>query len=164
MIASAIRQLCAVSILCGAALSIAPEGVVKRVLEIVCSVVVISAVFQPLIGLDLTAYALELARTQELEAELEEQGTELNDRLNRLVIEERCGTYIMDKAQELGVELSGVWVTARWSLEGYWLPWSAELTGEAGDEQRAQLAGKLEAELGIPAERQQWSGDESTEG
>ena len=157
MIASVIRQLCAMSILCGAALSIAPAGVVKRVLELVCSAVLISAVAKPLIGVDFTAYALELARYKEREAEFVDNSEALRDRLNRLVIEEKYETYIMDKAEELGDEIGGAEVTARWSTEGCWVPWSVQIHCAGGTEEHRELSGRIEAELGIPAERQQWS-------
>ena len=163
MIASVIRQLCAMSILCGAAMSITPEGVVKRVLEIVCSVALIMTVVQPLIGIDFAAYALELARFDEREAEFLADNYDINDKLNRLVIEERYESYIMDKAKMLGVELIDAEVTAEWSMDGFWLPSSVQII--CADEQtRRTLSGVIEAELGIPAERQQWSCNGTTEG
>ena len=164
MIAALIRQLCAMSILCGAAMSITPEGVVKRVLEVVCSAVLISAVIQPLIGIDFAAYALELARVQEREAQFVESGGDLNDRLNRLVIEERCETYIMDKADELGAEIYSAEVSVQWSMDGFWIPWSVRLGCGSGERGLRELGEKIEAELGIPAERQQWSDDGTSEG
>ena len=160
MIAGAIRQLCALSLLCGAAMSIAPEGTVKRVLEIVCSAVLVTALIQPFIGMDLAAYALQLARLEEREAEFLEKNGDLNGRLNRLVIEEEAESYIMDKAGQLGAELESVQVTAEWSVEGLWVPSRAELTGP--ESCRALLEGVLAAELGIPAEKQQWSCDGTT--
>lgn len=161
MIAGVIKQLCAMSLLCGAAMSIAPEGTVKRVLEIVCSVVLLTAVVRPLIGMDFTAYALQLAKFEEKEEEFLDQSADLNDRLNRLVIEEKYETYIMDKAEEQGVGLDGVQVTVEWNMEGFWVPYSVQLDcrNESG---REALSGILEAELGIPAERQQWSCDGKT--
>ena len=63
----------------------------------------------------------------------------------------------MDKATQLG--LDGLWaeVTARWSDEGFWYPWEARLGGpESG---RAELERLIEAELGIPAERQSWEAE-----
>lgn len=163
MISSVIRQLCAMSILCGAAISIAPEGTVRRMLEIVCSVVIISAVAQPFIGVDFAAYALELARFEEREAEFLADNSELNDRLNRLVIEERYETYIMDKANELGAEVYSVEVSVQWSMDGFWTPYSVQISCGSHAGQK-ELSGRIEAELGVPAERQQWSYYGSTEG
>ena len=53
MISQSIRQLCALSLLCGAALSILPEGGVKRVAEVVCTASLIVALVNPLKALDM---------------------------------------------------------------------------------------------------------------
>ena len=57
----------------------------------------------------------------------------------------------MDKAGELGLEVT-VRVETRTGGDGVPVPWSAELTGPRSE----ALASVLEAELGIPAERQVW--------
>ena len=57
------------------------------------------------------------------------------------------------RAAALGADLSSVDVTARWSDEGFWYPWSCTLTAA---EYSAALSESVEANLGIPAERQSW--------
>lgn len=153
-----IRILCALSVLCGAALSLCPEGGVKRVLNIACSAALLCVIIQPISEFDYSVYALELAKNRQQEDALISAGTEFSDSLNRLVIEERYEAYILDKAEKLGLEMSGVSVTAEWSMEGLWVPSSAELRCAENEALRRELSGILEAELGIPAERQQWSG------
>lgn len=160
MIASCIRQLCALSILCGAAMSIAPEGSVKRIMGVLCSAALILAAIQPLKGLDLSQYALELAKYEEREAEFLESGEDMNDRLNRLVIQQGYETYIKDKATELGIETRSVSVGVQWSMDGLWVPDTAEIDGEGTGESKRALGRIIEAELGIPAERQYWSENE----
>lgn len=157
-----IRILCALSVLCGAALSLCPEGGVKRVLNIACSAALLCVIIQPISEFDDSVYALELAKNRQREEALITAGTELSDSLNRLVIEERYEAYILDKAEKLGLEMSGVSVTAEWSMEGLWVPSSAELRCAENEALRRELSGILEAELGIPAERQQWSGYDGT--
>ncbi len=154
-----IRALCAVSLLCGAALSILPEGGVKRVAEILCTASLILAVLSPLKELDMDSYALESARLHELESELARQGQEAGDRLNRLVIEQEYEAYIMDKAGELGIEDLAVDVEVQWSLEGFWMPWGAELNSGCDQESRERLSRLLASDLGIPYERQRWNGE-----
>ncbi len=154
-----IRELCAVSLLCGAALSILPEGGVKRVAEILCTASLIFAVISPLKELDMDAYALESARLHELETSLAQQGQEAGERLNRLVIEQEYEAYILDKAKELNIELSGAEVEVQWSLEGFWMPWGVELSSGCGQEDRQKLSGILESDLGIPYERQRWNSE-----
>lgn len=160
MIASCIRQLCALSILCGAAMSMAPEGSIKRVMGVLCSAALILAVIQPLKGMDLSQYALELAKYEEREAEFLEDGENMNDRLNRLVIQEGYETYIRDKATELEIEIRSLNVGVQWNMDGLWVPDTVEIDGEGSGESRRELGRIIEAELGIPAERQYWSENE----
>ena len=154
-----IRALCAVSLLCGAALSILPEGGVKRVAEILCTASLILAVLSPIKELDLETYAMENARLRELEASFAQNGQEAGERLERLVIEGEYETYIMDKAGELGIDGLKTDVEVQWSLEGFWIPYGVELSGECSDESREQLGRIMVSDLGIPYERQRWSSE-----
>ena len=154
-----IRELCAVSLLCGAALSILPEGGVKRVAEILCTASLILAVISPIKEIDMDAYALESARLHELETSLAQQGQEAGERINRLVIEQEYEAYIMDKARELGVNDLTADVEVQWSMEGFWMPWGVELSSGCSQESRERLSRLLESELGIPYERQRWNSE-----
>ena len=157
MIALCIRQLCALSILCGAALSITPEGAVKRVMSVVCSVVLITAVVKNITRFDFANYSLQLAKNGERSYELSESGAEASERLNRLVIEGEYEAYILDKANDLGIDCASADVAVQWDTEGVWVPYSAQISCECGEQERGELGDIIEAELGIPAERQQWS-------
>ena len=149
-----IRALCAVSLLCGSALSILPEGGVKRVAEILCTASLILAVLSPI-----KEHAMENARLRELEASIAQNGQEAGERLERLVIEGEYETYIMDKAGELGIDGLKTDVEVQWSLEGFWIPYGVELSGECSDESREQLGRIMVSDLGIPYERQRWSSE-----
>ena len=76
------------------------------------------------------------------------------DRLNRTIIERECAAYILDKADALGISAADAAVTARWSEEGFWYPWESRVSCPEGG--RAALSEAIEAELGIPPERQSW--------
>lgn len=155
-----LREICALSILCGVAVSITPEGGAKRVIGILSSAILIIAIITPLKDFDFENYALELARYREQEAELTAKGEEINERLNRLVIEKECQAYIMDKAIEIGFEVKEAKVTLQWSTEGVWVPYSAEISGEATPEERLRLGESIKAGLGIPPERVVWAVNE----
>lgn len=157
--AESIRRLCALSVLCGAALSISPKGNVRRIMSIICAAALICAVLEPLAGMDFSAYSLELAKAEQRREEFLEQNGDAGERLDRLVIQEQYRAYIMDKAKELGIPLTEVSVELRWSSEGLWLPESVVYTaGDGGN--RGALEQTVEAELGVPVQRQNWSGDE----
>ncbi len=150
-----IQQLCMLSLFCGTALVLAPEGSAKRMMQMVCSVLLLCRMLQPLGELDFESYRLELGHRREREALFLDQGQEAWERMQRSVIEQQCETYICDKAEALGVETGEVSVTARWSTEGFWLPYSAKLScGYV-----KALSQYMEAELGIAEERQQWDGE-----
>ena len=99
MMSGVIREICALSILCGVAMSITPEGGVKRVMGILSSAVLLIAILTPVRQFDFESYALELAKYKNSEAALSASGVDINERLNRLVIEDEYQAYIMDIAR-----------------------------------------------------------------
>ena len=156
MIQESIRQLCAVSIFCGAAINITPEGGVRRIMQLLCTAALTMAILSPIKEIDFDIYALETARLREAESAINESAERIDDRLNRAVIEEQCEEYILDKAEELGANVSGENVQAQWSLEGIWVPYSVEIDAPDIGSAKAALESVIENELGIPAERQMW--------
>ena len=114
------------------------------------------AILSPIKEIDFDIYALETARLREAESAINESAERIDGRLNRAVIEEQCEEYILDKAEELGANVSGVKVQAQWNLDGLWVPYSAEIDAPDIGSAKAALESVIENELGIPAERQMW--------
>lgn len=135
---------------------LAPEGSVKKLLNMLCSVVLMSAFIFGVKDLDFQVYSMELAKYQQREAEFLEKNEAAYNRLNRTVIEQHYAAYILDKAQQLNMGDAEVKVSVQWSTEGFWVPYSFETNREYCSE----LAEYIEAELGIPAQRQQWRKNE----
>lgn len=156
---SMIRELCALSIFCGAALSIMPEGNVKRVAGILCSSVLIIAVITPIKAFDIESYADILNTYREKESRLAASSEEISERLRRAVIEEEYGAYIMDKAEKLGIEVKEARVEVQWSADGAWLPYSASIHANVSKADKCALEDKLEAELGLPPSKVKWADD-----
>lgn len=156
MIYACIRQLCILSVFCGAALSVTPEGSVKKIAEIVCAVILILTVIVPLRNFDYESYALELAKYNDREQTLLTDGSNAQERLNRLVIQSEYASYIMDKAKETGIGNAEVEVEAQWDTDGLWVPYSVKFRGAYTESQQKELCSRITAELGIPKERQQW--------
>lgn len=155
-----IRELCLLAILSAAVTSICPEGNVKKICSLTCSVVMITAAIKPLAGFDYREYSAMLAQYREMGAALTESSEELESRLNRLVIERECAAYILDKARDIGVEISEVRVLASWSMEGFWYPSSAELYSAQPEAAKAALGDIITQELGIAESEQHWHGEE----
>ena len=145
------------AVFCALAAALCPEGRPKRVLRAACGVVMAAALLSPVAALDTEALPKAMARYSEAARRQAESAAESADRLNRTIIESECEAYILDKATQLGLDGLRAEVTARWSDEGFWYPWEARLGGpESG---RAELERLIEAELGIPAERQSWEAE-----
>ena len=147
-----IKQISIVSIICGISLSLAPDGSVKRMMNILCLVILISMIASSVSDFRFEAYSLDLARIKEREDSLLKSSRELEDKLNRNVIEQQCEAYIVDKAEELGMGQIEAKVGVRWSSEGFWLPEYAEIK----QGYNASLSEYIESELGIAAEKQKW--------
>ena len=96
---------------------------------------------------DAARYGEEARRTAE-------GGQEEARELNRSVIEAECAAYILDKAEALGLEACEAAVQADWDAEGFWVPRRCSVRRTGGYD--AALSAAIEAELGIPAERQEW--------
>ena len=154
---AALRSLCGLSVLFGLALQLAPEGGSKRILSLLCAAALLSSVLMPCTDFSFTDYAKELARMKEEEHRLLEKGEEVNERLNRLVIAQEYETYIRDRAAALELELFAVDLQFAWSVDGFWVPEAVSIQYSGPENQRDKLALVLQAELGIPREKQDWS-------
>ena len=160
MIKLCVRQLCILSVLCGAAMSLCPEGSVKNLMNVLCTAVLLLSIAVPLKTADLSVFSVETAKLRQREAELTEKSGEITDSLNRLCIQQQCEAYIKDKAAKLGITVHGAKVRAEWSTEGLWVPYSARIICSGEEPARRRLGEIMEAELGIPEERQSWEKNE----
>ena len=156
---SGIRELCAISVICGLLYRLTPEGSARRAMSFVCSVVILACVADGVRGLDLDVYALELSQNREREQAFLARATETRDALDRMVIEREYAAYILDTARQQRIPLQSAEVLAEWSVEGLWVPYSVKLYGTAGKEERQLLGERIQADLGIPRTRQEWTGD-----
>lgn len=157
MVTNWIRALIGAAVFCALAMALCPEGRVKRVLRFACGLVMAAALLFPVLSLDLDYLPKAMARYSEAAKRQTESAADTADRLNRTIIESECETYILDKAAALGFELREAEVTARWSDEGFWYPWECRLSAAEGDANG--LSELIEAELGIPEERQSWEAE-----
>lgn len=151
----------AASLLSSLALALCPEGRVKNVTRMVCGLVCALAVASPLVELDLESLAAGMAAYERQAQIAAGRGEDEQKMLERTYIEEQCAAYILAKASEIGTEVESVYVLARWDEDVLvWYPWEAEITGAYS----GRLSGAIEADLGIPASRQEWRGGEEVDG
>ena len=112
---------------------------------------VILLLLRPVLGADLEHLELDFDHYQAAVEERQEELADTQTEAMASIIAEQTEAYILDKAGELGLEVT-VRVETRTEGNGIPVPWSAELTGSWSQ----ALASALETELGIPAERQVW--------
>lgn len=137
-------------------LAITPEGMTRKALSFVCSIVCISVLIAPAADIDLDDYSRELSKYS-LEAQrLTDSAFDEKEKLNRLYIEDECRAYILDKAKVLGAEVDDARVAVEWSTDGFWYPVSAEAYGSCTKTQKDELSRLIEAELGIASAQQKW--------
>ena len=155
MIGEIVRALCVLSVLCGVLLSLTPEGNLRRIAELACSCLLILSVLKTAGAAEPVLPDIELEVTAR-EKELSAKAAKTEDELNGLVIQRECEEYIMEKADELGVELSGIVVELQRTEEKEWHPWSVTLEVGTAEGRKSALSGIIRTDLGIPYERQSW--------
>lgn len=144
----------AASLLSSIAMTLCPAGRVKSVTRLVCALVCALAIASPLLQLDIDTIAAGIASYQKRAEEITAQAEDEEKMLERTYIEEKYAAYILAKATEAGASVTDAAVLARWDdKELVWYPWEATLYGTYSPE----LSRSIEADLGIPAQRQDWS-------
>ena len=146
-------------IVCSTAMLLTPEGRVKKALTIICAVAMCAAIASPLAELDFDAYSKAMAHYELDAGKYIGRGEDYSKNLNRTIIEDKCRAYILDKADEVGAELSDITVTALWSSDGYWYPHEAEIISTATGEQKSRLSDYIQSQLGISIANQNWSNE-----
>ena len=154
-----IMGLAASALITGLALGVTPRGTVRNILKLVCGAVMIIALVAPALRFDLTLFSVNAERFREELRSVQDNVSETGERLTRNIIEKECAAYILDKAQGLGLRVESVSVTAKWGDEEVFYPYEARIEARLDDEQKGALSRAIEAELGIPPERQYWNGN-----
>ena len=130
-----------------------PPGPVRRVGQFTLGLVLLAALLSPLLPIQGDALRRALAEQRleldQYQAELEEESRTAM----KAIIEEQCAAYIQDKAEALDISCT-VQVEAEEGEGGRPLPRRVTVNGPLTEEQKAELAALIEAELAVPAEEQ----------
>ena len=152
-----LRRICLLSAFLGSAVSLIPEKGIKQITEILCTCLIIAAVLECFKGFDWEFFSSALAVFRENEKVLVGEIDDTRNALDRAVIEEEYASYIFDKAENKGVLLEEVKVEVKQSAEGIWIPWKTYIECKESTADTKVLSEMIEAELGIPKERQVWT-------
>ncbi len=157
LLRSWILGLAGAAVICAVITELCPAGSTKKVLKLLCGLVMTMALISPLINGQLPDMSLNMAKYRTRANEISVSAKESADSYSREIIEEECRAYILDKAHSLGVDVKDASVILRWSNGGFWYP--DKCTIEA--EYNTALAESIECELGLGMESQKWGTDES---
>jgi stage III sporulation protein AF len=155
-----VRAIAGTAMICAAASALTPKGKVRNVVRLVCGVVLIIALLNPLLGKSLPGLSLDMAEYRKRAEDIIGAAEEKENGLSRSIIEDELAAYILDKAKSLDVEVWSVEVSAKWGDEGCWYPYEVYIIAELPLREKYLLSNSIEAELGVPEERQYWSGYE----
>lgn len=155
-----VRAIAGAALICAAATALTPKGKVKNVLKLICGIVLITAMINPIIKQDFPSMSLDMAKYRKDADEIIGSVEEKKNNLSRTIIENELEAYILDKAQSLNTELASVDVMAKWGDEGCWYPYEVYITANIPQREQNLISNSIQAELGVPNERQYWSSNE----
>lgn len=154
---SYLLSVCAVSLLSSVLPVLLPQGRIRQVIKLSAGVLVMLAVISPIMQLDTERLARSLAMLR-MQTEQMQNGIEVGNReILAELIKEDCEAYILDKAEQLGLDLE-IEIVMR--EEGdYPYPVAVTLHGEAAAAERSYMERVIEQDIGIPLEKQEWIND-----
>ena len=150
-----LMALVAAALLAGLLQSLPVKGGVKRMLSLGCGLFLCIVLLRPLLELrfgDLSEYLDAFALPEDQMQDVQEE----NQLLAGEIIKEQTETYILDKANELGVEVT-VEVGLQALSDTYRYPYQVTITGILTPAQQEELSEYITEIFGIPGERQIWN-------
>ena len=146
-----VLSLTAAALLGGILLSCVPEGSGRKILRLVCGILLTVTALKPLGQLrlpDLDALTGEYRQQAEAAVAMGQEMARLEAQEG---IRNDLEAYILDKAAELGLE-----ITPRVFLDESGIPVSVRLEGETSSGMRQRIQTIITNDLGIPGEAQEW--------
>jgi len=143
----------AAAMLCGAALSLSPEGTARELLRLLGGIALTACLLRPLAGgrLSLELPELDPWQGEQIAAEGEKEARDAV----AAVIKSKAEAYILDKAAALEADLEVEIILDRGEVP---VPQAAVIRGTVSPYARGRLESILSSELGITKEHQQWTG------
>lgn len=145
----------AAAIILSLADSLMPDGAVKKIGKLTGGLLLMIVVLRPFLNLNYETLAGSLANYR-IEVQEFSSGIEIeNERLKKIIIEDRTGAYIQDKAGELGLRCF-VEVSCELDESESLFPASVIVSGEMEQRQIDELSKWIEGEIAIPKEKQRF--------
>lgn len=147
-------RITAAAILASVLRKLAPQGAAGRGTRLGAGLLVILVALQPLGEQNLYEAARKIVEGSYQAGFTEDALQESTNALMEGLIKENTEAYILDKAQDMGVNIQVEVETV--VQNGCPIPWRATLKGSVSPTQKETLTAILQDELGIPEERQGW--------
>lgn len=144
------------AILIALADSLMPSGAVKKIGKITGGLILMLGILQPMVTMDIESLYRSV---NELEGGTASNGAALqaeSQALWKSFIEEQLNAYVLDKAKELGADVS-VSVQCGSGEDHALCPESVTVMGTLTEKQRSSMTKFLENDLGIQAEKQKFA-------
>ena len=149
-----LMSIVAVSLLVAVVTAVIRQDTARRIVSMMGGLLIVITTVSPLLKIDGDAVSRAIWKMQ-LDTESVSNGVELGSKaLMRQVISDRCTTYILDKAENLGLVLQ---VEVKLE-ENDQVPYPAEVTvhGRWSPAEQRILSDYIYEQLGIPPQRQEW--------
>ncbi len=131
-------------------LAVCPEGKSKSSVKFACSLMCLIVFVSAIKNVDYSELSKMVGQINYEASRQIEDGVSSANNETRFIIEEQIKAYILGKEEFHGLDVE---VITKWSSEGFWYPYEAEITGTVEEEKKSSLKYILEMELGIPEER-----------
>lgn len=147
-----IVSVVAAAILCGAVQSLVKKGITGNILKLVSGIFLAYTLLSPISGRRWESFGETILPSREAATQAAQLGEDAAREAMAQIIREQTRTYILEKAQALGVELEVEVILSRENV-----PQQVILRGSLSPNERRQLQSTIALDLGIPKENQQWS-------
>ena len=148
-----VLSLTSAAILCSVVLSMFRDGTVRRILRIVCAIILTITALSPLTDYKIPALS-ELSGCYLSEGKaIASMGEDLAGLEKQKCIQHNFEAYILDKANGMGANLK-----PEVTVDANGFPLKIRLQGQCSERIREKLADMITNDLGIPKEDQKWTG------
>lgn len=143
----------AASLLAGVVLSLLPQGRMHGIVRLVGALIIVLTVVSPVLKLEIDTMPVGSEEIHTDASDIQERALEESELLFSQLIKERCEAYILDKADQMGLELE---VQIIMGHDGYPHPIGVKLSGDISSADARSLGAAIEQELGISIQQQEW--------
>lgn len=142
------------SFFCSLVLAILPKGAVRRAAVFISAIILALTALVPIMKINYEDLAKSIS-DMHMQARFAQTGVEVkNGELVESIIRQDCETYILDKAESLGLQITAR-VQVRNTGSGPY-PYSVRIGGNLMPPERQLLSQIITDGLAIPPERQVW--------